>query len=365
MMQKKMKKILIVSIVPYSHTNRGIDTITSYFIEKGWKVSHLVFGVNSLKRSMKTEKIKIDKFQQLFSKLSYFSYLGIMGKYFPDFLLKYIIRKTNETAKYIDFNEFNLIILETGKPLFLLNIIPKNIPLVIRVSDPIEYSFGNRRKLFEKLEKEAIERASLTLIAHEKLRKFYKKEFTNTILWKTGFDETRIIKQDVKNNDSIVYMGNTGVDYELLKYLAIKNKEIKFYIIGNHKKKKLEKNIIFLGYLDSTKYVELINKSKCFFMPFNDYEVERLKMLGMTSKFYTALTLGKAILTRKYGSIQKDNKDLNIFTYDNFEEADFKLKFILSNNFTKTKKIDEFLESLKNKNRKLELNKILIQKKII
>lgn len=31
-------------------------------------------------------------------------------------------------------------------------------------------------------------------------------------------------KTRCKNNDSIVYMGNTGVDYELLKYLAIKMK---------------------------------------------------------------------------------------------------------------------------------------------
>lgn len=84
MMQKKMKKILIVSIVPYSHTNRGIDTITSYFIEKVGRYHILVFGVNSLKDQW-NGKIKIDKFQQLFSKLSYFSYLGIMGKYFQIF----------------------------------------------------------------------------------------------------------------------------------------------------------------------------------------------------------------------------------------------------------------------------------------
>lgn len=71
-------------------------------------------------------------------------------------------------------------------------------------------------------------------------------------------------------------------------------------------------------------------------MPFNDYEVERLKCQNDIKVLYST-DIRKVILTRKYGSIQKDNKDLNIFTYDNFEEADFKLKFILSNNFTKTK----------------------------
>lgn len=360
-----MKKILVVSIVPYSHTNRGIDTITSHFIEKGYEVSHLMFGINSLKEIIKIDKIKIDKFQQLFSKSSYFSYLGIMGRYLPDFLLKHIIKKTNESIKYINFKDFDLIVLETGKPLFLLDVIPKNISLIIRMSDPIEYSFKNRRKLFEELEKKAIKRACLTLVAHEKLEEFYKKDFDNIVLWKTGFDEIRTIKKNIGNDNSVVYMGNTGIDYKLLKYLAFKNEKIKFYIIGKHKKKNLGKNIIFLGYLDSTKYVELINKSKCFFMPFNDYEVNRLKMLGMTSKFYVAMALEKVILTRKYGNIQKDNKDLNIFVYDNFKEADSKLKFILKNNFIKTEKIDKFLENLKNKNRKLELDKILTCNKII
>ena len=88
-----MKKVLIVSGIPYSKSNRGIDNITSYFIEENYDVSHLVFGINSFKKIIKTEKIKIDKFQQLFSKSSYFSYLGIMGKYFPNFFLKYIIKK--------------------------------------------------------------------------------------------------------------------------------------------------------------------------------------------------------------------------------------------------------------------------------
>ena len=41
-----MRKVLIVSGVPYSYSNRGIDTITSYFLDKNFRVDHLVFGVN-------------------------------------------------------------------------------------------------------------------------------------------------------------------------------------------------------------------------------------------------------------------------------------------------------------------------------
>ena len=48
-----MKKVLIVSGIPYSKSNRGIDNITSYFIEENYDVSHLVFGINSFKKIIK------------------------------------------------------------------------------------------------------------------------------------------------------------------------------------------------------------------------------------------------------------------------------------------------------------------------
>ena len=50
-----MKKILIVSGVPYSYSNRSIDTITSYFLDKNFEVDHLVFGVN---KKNKIEELK-------------------------------------------------------------------------------------------------------------------------------------------------------------------------------------------------------------------------------------------------------------------------------------------------------------------
>lgn len=360
-----MKKILVVSGIPYSETNRGIDTITSYFIEKNYEVSHLVFGVNSLKKIIKIKKVKIDKFQQLFSKSSYFSYLGIMGKYFPNFLLKYIIKKTNKTVNFISFEVFDLIVLEIGKPLFLLDVIPKDIPLIIRLSDSIEMAFGCKRKFFEMLENKAISRSRIVLVVNDEMKKKYK-QIDKVLIWENGFNRNPQDSFFYDNNEKlIIYMGLAKIDYELINFLAKENNDLKFYIIGPHKRKKLNENIIFKGYLSEKEYMEIFRKSLCLLLPYNKKTVSRLKEGNLTSKIYIAMDLGKPILTVQYGTLNEDNEKINLFTFKNYEEANQKLKNIIKNKFTRTKEIDEILNKLELKNRKKELEKFLKEFKLI
>lgn len=360
-----MKKVLIVSGIPYSKSNRGIDNITSYFIEENYDVSHLVFGINSFKKIIKTEKIKIEKFQQLFSKSSYFSYLGIMGKYFPNFFLKYIIKKTIETVKDIDFKKFDLIILETGKPLFLLDIIPKEIPLVIRISDSIEMAFGYKRKIFKILENKAINRSRMVLVVNEEMKKKYK-QIDKVLIWKNGFNrELEGAHFDKHNEKIITYMGLAKIDYKLLDFLAKKNNDLKFYIIGPHKRKKLNENIIFKGYLSEKEYKDIFRKSICILLPYGKETINKIKEGGLSSKLYVAMDLGKPILTAQYGTIAKDDEEINLFTFKSYEEADKKLKNIVKNKFVRTKKTDEILAELELKNRKKELEKFLKKFKLI
>lgn len=353
-------KILIVSEQEFSETNRGIDTITKYFIEKKCMVTHLMVGINRLKKYKKKRKLNISNFKQRYSKKSIFSYVGIMGKIFPSILLKAIKKYQEKLVSNIDFKDFDLIILETGKPLFIIDKIPLDIPIILRMSDPIEFSFNSNKKYFKKLEEKAMKKAKLTLIAHQKLYDYYTT-YSNIEYWRTGFDEKKLENnnfiEEIKSE--LFYMGNTQLDFDFLENIIKLNPQVLINIVGNHKYSSRNSNLKVYGYLNSSEYIEYLKKSKCYIMPFSNKEIEKMKMLGMTSKFYVAMQFGKPILVRRYGEIQKDNLDLNIFTYDSLEEANEKLNYILQNNFSKNPKINLFLEDLKNENRKNELEIIL------
>ena len=116
-------------------------------------VTHLMVGINSLKKFKKKRRLNISNFKQIYSKKSIFSYVGIMGKIFPNIFLKMIKKYQEKLVSNIKFKNFDLIVLETGKPLFIIDKIPLNIPIILRMSDPIEFSFNSNKEYFKKLER--------------------------------------------------------------------------------------------------------------------------------------------------------------------------------------------------------------------
>lgn len=360
-------KILIVSGQKFSKTNRSIDTITEYFIEKNHQVEHLVLGINKLKNIQKIDtKVKIKNFKQLYSEASYFAYLGIMGRVFPEFILNFIKNQTIKTAKFINFSKYDLIILETGKSLFLMDIIPKNISIICRQSDPLEISIRSNRKYFREMEKKAFERSIFSLIAHKKSMEEYK-ELNNLIEWKSGFEikNINIPKKKDSKKKILSYMGVFKLDFKLIKEFALLNLDNEIHIIGNYKNFLNLPNVIFHGYLTYDKYIEILKITDCFIVPYHEEEVNRMKKLGLTSKYYLPMSLGIPILTKSYGELTQNIEKYNIYTYDKWDEAKIKLDFILKNKFKKNEKVDFFLENLKIKNRKKELEKILKEYNII
>lgn len=358
-----MKKVLIVSGQAYSKSNRSIDTITDFFLKEQIKIDHLAFGNNRIKPLNKVNIYNNSEFNQLYSELSWFSYLGKMGEKFPTILLKWIKKKTIETVSFVQWEKYDLIVLETGKPLFLLDVIPKEIPIICRQSDPLEISIRSDRDYFKEMEKNSIERSILTLVAHKKASEQYNLPH-KTIEWKSGFE----VKEMEGNNEitnSIVYMGMFKLDLDLIKFLALEFPEMSIEIIGNYEDTLNLKNVNFHGYLENSKYTKLIKKSKAFFIPYHAEEVDRMKKLGMTSKFYIPMSLGKPILSRAYGEVQSSNLDFNIFVYKNIEEAIEKLNYINTRKFYINKKINKYLDELQIENRKKELKKILKKFKVI
>lgn len=359
-------RILIISGQEYSKTNRSIDTITEYFLEKNYKVDHLVFGINKLGKRKKITEFKAKSFRQLYSKESYFSYLGLMGKFFPDILLKFIKKQTIQTVNSINFSEYDLIILETGKPLFLLDIIPNNIPIICRQSDPLEISIRSNRKFFKKIEKKAFERSVFSLIAHKKAVEEYNG-LKNLLEWKSGFERKKIkvIKKNSERKKILSYMGMFKLDYDLIKELALSYPNSEIHIVGNYKDYLNLPNVIFHGYLSYNEYMEILKMSDCFIVPYHKEEVQRMKKLGLTSKYYIPMGMGIPVLTKSYGELEEDIVEYNIYTYNKLEDAKIKLEFILKNKFEKNEKIEFFLESLTIENRKNELERILKEYKLI
>lgn len=354
-----MQKILIISGQKYSKSNRSIDTITEYFLERETKVDHLTFGINKLKKVEKDYSLNNKTFTQLYSKPSYFSYLGKMGIFCPNILLDYVKKKNFKTVSFINWKDYDLIVLETGKPLFLLDIIPKDIPIICRQSDPLEISLRSNRDYFKDMEKEVIERSLFTLTAHEKAVEEYGLDH-KIINWKSGFEfnDFNIEPNEIINN-SLVYMGMFKIDLILIKKIALTFPNLTIHIIGNYKDTLKLTNVKFHGYLEYTEYIKLVKKCKVFYIPYHDNEVKRMKKLGLTSKFYIPMSLGKPILSRAYGNVLNDIKELDIFVYKTDKEAEEKLNFLLETTFCIDKNKMNFLEDLKIINRKKSLEGIL------
>ena len=359
-----MKKVLVVSGIPYSYTNRGIDTITSYFIEKKYQVTHLVFPINKLKKKRINREIKQENFKQLWSKSSYFSFLGIMGKFLPDFLLSFVI-KLNIRLKNINFDDFDLVILEAGPSLFLLKELTSRNKVILRISDVEEICFGNNRKIFSNFMKSGIERSDLVLVPNELLISKYGN-LKKIKCWKNGFlTLNKSIDKIIVSEKIVTYFGLAKIDYKLIKFLALSNLNIKFIIIGPYKDKIKLKNVFFTGYLNNEQILEFIRKSKCFLMPYSSSIFKSSFTASLTSKCYPVMNLGIPILTIKYGQVQNDDKKLNLFTFTTYQEANSKLNVIINKTFNKTKQIEYFLEDLKYENRILELEELLKENNIL
>lgn len=359
-----MKRILIVSGIFYSRTNRGIDIITSSFIEKKYQVTHLVFPVSKLSNLKKIKKIEQENFKQVWAKKSYFSFLGIMGKILPSFLLSFII-KINIRLKNINFDDFDLVILEAGPPLFLIGELNPQNKVILRISDVEETCFGSKRKIFFDFMKKGIERSDLILVPNELLISKYGN-LNKIKCWKNGFlNLNENISKIITSEKIITFFGLAKIDYKLIEFLASSNLDLKFIIIGPYKNKIKRKNVFFTGYLNNEEILNFVKRSKCFLIPYSSSIFEALSTGGLTSKFYPVMSLGIPILTVKYGQIQDDNEKLNLFTFSTFQEANNKLNMIINRTFNKTKEIEYFLEDLKYENRILELERLLKEVKIL
>ena len=298
-------KILIVSGKEYSVSNRGIDVITA-FLARTNEVKHLYF----YKRAECKEKIINKNLSQIYFVDNSNLYRDKYKYFMPSFILDYIFKKMLEKSNF-DFSVYDLVILESGYPIFLTPMINKK--LIYRQSDPTEIAFNTKRKYFKRKEEQLCKKADFISTALDFITfpESYKNKIT---VWRTGFLNTEIEKLEKEN--LIVYMGGTPIDYHALKCLASRYSNYKFVIIGNFKDKIRMSNVIFTGYQNFENYKNYIIKSKIFLMPIKPSYVKHMNNLGFTSKYYLPLSLGIPIVCKSHGIMKKNDIDKKIFVYN-------------------------------------------------
>jgi len=138
---------------------------------------------------------------------------------------------------------------------------------------------------------------------------------------------------NLENDFLIMYTGNIGetAEFETLLKTAkkIENKNIKFVIIGNGRKKEIIKdeierlnikNILLLNYQPEEKYYDVLSSADLFYLSLN----KNLKGISVPSKTYTYLSIGKPLIAvvpkeSEIGlSIREDN--YGIYNNYNFEK---------------------------------------------
>ena len=138
---------------------------------------------------------------------------------------------------------------------------------------------------------------------------------------------------NLENCFLVMYTGNIGetAEFETLLKTAkkIENKNIKFVIIGNGRKKEIIKdeierlnikNILLLNYQPEEKYYDVLSSADLFYLSLN----KNLKGISVPSKTYTYLSIGKPLIAvvpkeSEIGlSIREDN--YGIYNNYNFEK---------------------------------------------
>ena len=349
-----MKKILVASSLPYSQSNRGIDIITEALIDMNMNVTHLTFP--SKETFLKDNK----NFTQLGIKGRKIAYYERIMKNFPKNITQYFINQTIKPLKNFNFSDYDYIILESGKPIFLIDLIPDKVPIIYRQSDSVKYILS-RNKLFQSYEDRIINKSQFIITVNSFFYEQLKMEFPTKIeLIRNGINipKNSVLSNPYKYEGKVkaLYFGLFPLDYKDVLYSVTKFQNTDFHFIGpkifsifelNTLKK--YPNFFYYGHQDNETINSFLKYSDFVFIPYkNSY---KLRYFGLTSKYLISMYYNKPIISKKIGLIN-EFKDLNVLFYENKDELDKCLKKLNKdyqvfynldfNKFSKEAKIKEY-----------------------
>lgn len=332
-----MKKIkaLVVSQLPWSHSNRGIDILTEALSEiKRFEVYHLVFPHNFKFLTRVSEYNP--NIKQLYAKRQYLFYYDKLMWWLPKEFIKIIIQYTINSAKNINFKNYDLIVLESGYPVLLQEIIPKEKIIIYRQSDSMKKVL-NKNPLLWQYEDKIIERADLIFVIKEYFKKLIPKRYhTKTKVVVNGFNipTDKIIEKSPypKNSKNVVYLGYAPIEFQTVISLVKNNPQVNFHIIGRGLNKleiiKLNKyqNFKHHGILSPKQYLPYIKYSNAIIVPYKRNNLTEYS--GLTSKYLLAMYFKKPIISYKVGMLD-EFKGLPVHFVNNKDEFNKELRRVL------------------------------------
>lgn len=307
-----MKKVLVISSIPYSNSNRGIDILTEAFMRIGYIVDHAVFPVYF----NKTNKIdNLNKnINQIYINVNKVPYKENLMWWIPNKIIKGIVDK-HTSGINLNFNNYDIVVLESGKPIFLIDKIPNNVKLIFRQSDSVKEILSKNKYLWE-LEEKVIKRADLIFVVKDIFKNLIEEKYHyKTRVVVNGFSALTSI-DSYKNpydlhSKNAIYLGYFPLDYKTLDILCKENNNINFNIIGKCLKegeiKELSQydNFKYFGNLTPDKYLPYVKYADMAIIP---YKKNRgINFFGLSSKYLLFMHFDLPIISCKVGIMDDFN----------------------------------------------------------
>jgi hypothetical protein len=276
-------KILVVTGRNHTMTNRGIDIIIDYLKEEHHDIDIYIYPISISNKKVINNRVN----DHIYAKYSPINYYEKLMKYLPYKLTKLLFEYIYNITSTINFNIYDLIIIESGYGIPLISKIPGDKKIVYRQSDSMELIITKNKFLIE-CEKELIRRAKITLVPNNRIFCYYlNKGVKNIKLWENGFRRSPINSRlnNPYKSGSIngFYMGLYPIDIKLLDFLANHHKDIDFHIIGPHKNITKSKNIHYYGYLGLKDYSRYLQYSDFSIIPIKN--VRKLDYIGALVRY--------------------------------------------------------------------------------
>lgn len=327
------KRALIITSIPYSPSNRGIDIITEALGEMSdFEVTHLTFATKRYVKKFSQYNHEAKGVRHLYLRQSSLSYLERLMHAWPDVVVRWINKRSLNKINF-DFSSYDLIVVESGKPVLLLPLMPDSATIIYRCSDPMPTLFTHPEIL--QWEVRMLKRADFVITVRDLKRLELGSGYTSdktTVIY-NGFNISMDIsgnrddspqygnKGDLRN---LVYVGYTTLDGGLLVRLAKEIPNAQLHIIGEcliESDKKLvsnEKRIHLYGNLPSSEYLEIVRSADVAIMPFK--KEDRLSCIGMNSKFLMMMAFNLPIVSRELG-YQDEFPPSRFISFQNDDEA--------------------------------------------
>lgn len=267
-----------------------MDVLTECFEEELWETSHLQFPVvsYSVNKSKKFET-KVIEYR---AEKALVPYVDGFMKWFPKWMFNLMVKYQRLKAKMIDFSFYDYVVIESGKPLFLMDLIPNSVKIIYRQSDSVRHVLGKNR-YYIALEDEVYERAHKIIVVKDRFKNLLPNSIQEkTVVIRNGYSFPKGIEYNnpyAGDRKNAIYVGLTKLDPVTLTEICKINSDLDVHIFGNcitpwHLKKLNSiPNFYYHDFAPREVYLSYIKYADVAIFPFKPWDA--MEWVGFTSKY--------------------------------------------------------------------------------